>query len=92
MEIVSLIISIIVAVLAVLIFFRTFQRKENDSTQTTLIIQQQVDALRGDVNQNLKNTADTLITSLKNTTDVVFKSLQVTTETVNQQLTMSHHN
>jgi DNA recombination protein RmuC len=44
--------------------------------------------MRGEVNQNLKNTTDTLATSLKNTTDVVFKSLQNTAETMNQQLSV----
>jgi DNA recombination protein RmuC len=88
MEIVSLIVSCVVVVLVLIIFFRTLKSNGGDSAQTTLLFQQQVDALRGEVNQNLKNTADTLVTSLKNTTDVVFKSLQSTTETVNQQLTI----
>jgi DNA recombination protein RmuC len=87
MEIASLIISFCVVILIVILLFRQSPRKVENSSETALLFQQQVDALRGEVSQNLKNTADTLVTSLKNTTDVVFKSLQATTETVNQQLT-----
>ncbi|MGD0036548.1 MAG: DNA recombination protein RmuC [Bacteroidota bacterium] len=87
MEVASLIISLLVVILIVILLLRQSSRKGENSSETTLLFQQQVDALRGEVSQNLKNTADTLVTSLKNTTDVVFKSLQTTTETVNQQLT-----
>jgi DNA recombination protein RmuC len=87
MEVASFIISVSAFILIVVLFLRLFSRKGENSAETTLLFQQQVEALRGEVNQNLKNTADTLVTSLKNTTDVVFKSLQSTTETVNQQLT-----
>jgi DNA recombination protein RmuC len=83
---VSLIVSIVVAVLVLVVLLRTFQRKGNDSTQAALIFQQQVDSLRGEVNQNLKNTTDTFVMSLKNTTDLVLKSLQSTTESMNQHL------
>jgi DNA recombination protein RmuC len=74
-------------ILIVILLLRQSSRKAENSPETALLFQQQVEALRGEVSQNLKNTADTLVTSLKNTTDVVFKSLQATTETVNQQLT-----
>jgi DNA recombination protein RmuC len=87
MEIASFIISLLVILLIVILLLRQSSRKGENSSETALLFQQQVDALRGEVSQNLKNTADTLVTSLKNTTDVVFKSLQATTETVNQQLT-----
>ena len=87
MEVASLIISILVVILVAILLLRQASRKGANASETTLLFQQQVDALRGEVSQNLKYTADTLVTSLKNTTDVVFKSLQATTETVNQQLT-----
>jgi DNA recombination protein RmuC len=86
MEIVSLIVSLVVAVLVLAVLFRTFQQKGIDSTQSTLLFQQQVDSLRGEVNQNLKNTTDTFVMSLKNTTDLVLQSLQSTTESMNQHL------
>ena len=87
MEIASLILIAIVGVLIVILLMRQSSRKGEITSETAMLFQQQVDSLRGEVSQNLKNTADTLVTSLKNTTDVVFKSLQATTETVNQQLT-----
>ena len=87
MEVASFIISLLVVILIVVLLLRQSSRKGENSPENGLLFQQQVDALRGEVSQNLKNTANTLVTSLKNTTDVVFKSLQATTETVNQQLT-----
>jgi DNA recombination protein RmuC len=87
MEVASLIVSLLVGILIIILLLRQSARKGTDSSEAALLFQQQVDSLRNDVNQNLKNTADTLVTSLKNTTDIVFKSLQSTTDTVNQQLT-----
>jgi len=86
MDIVLLAVLISVAVLLLAVLLRTFWKKGNDSTQAALIFQQQVDSLRGEVNQNLKNTSDTFVMSLKNTTDLVLKSLQSTTENMNQHL------
>jgi DNA recombination protein RmuC len=60
------------------------QSEQNDSRQ----VQQQIDTMRGELSQNLKNTTDTLAASMKNTTDVVFKSLQNTAETMNRQLSI----
>jgi DNA recombination protein RmuC len=87
MEVASLILLFLVVILIVVLLLRLSSQKGANSSEAALLFQQQVDALRGEVSQNLKNTADTLSTSLKNTTDVVFKSLQSTTDTVNQQLT-----
>ena len=86
MEVASFVISFIALIFIVILVLRQSSRKGENAPETTLLFQQQVDSLRGEVNQNLKNTADTLVTSLKNTTDVVFKSMQATTESVNQQL------
>jgi DNA recombination protein RmuC len=79
MEIISLVISVVVAVLVLLMLLRTSKRTGDDSTQSTLLFQQQIDSLRGEVSQNLKNTSDTLVTSLKNTTDVVLQQLNSVT-------------
>jgi DNA recombination protein RmuC len=87
MEVASFIISFLALIFIVVLLLRQSSRKGDNTSETTLLFQQQVDALRSEVSQNLKNTSDTLVTTLKNTTDVVFKSLQATTETVNQQLT-----
>ncbi len=86
MDIVMLIVLIVVAVLLLAVLLRTFWQKGDDSTQAALIFQQQVDSLRGEMSQNLKNTTDTFVMSLKNTTDLVLKSLQSTTENMNQNL------
>jgi hypothetical protein len=64
MEIISLIVSVVVAVLVLLVLLRTSKRTGDDSTQAALFFQQQIDSLRGDVSQNLKNTSDTLANSL----------------------------
>ena len=87
MEVASFIMLFFVIILIVILLLRLSSQKGATSSETALLFQQQVDALRGEVTQSLKNTADTLTTSLKNTTDVVFQSLQSTTDTVNQQLT-----
>jgi len=79
MEIISLVISCLVGLLVLLVFFRVSRHKGEDSTQTTLLFQQQIDALRGEVSQTLKNSTDTLATSLKNTTDVVLQQLNSVT-------------
>jgi DNA recombination protein RmuC len=88
MELVLIVLVSIVTVLGVVMLVRLSQQKGGDSTQSTLLFQQQVEALRGELHNNLKNTTDTLATSLKNTTDVIFKSMQATTETVHQQLSV----
>jgi DNA recombination protein RmuC len=49
-------------------------------------MQQQVDALRGEVAQSLKNTSDTLSQSLKATQETLFQSLKLNSDTVSQQL------
>lgn len=59
-----------------------------EPTPQAMFLQQQLDALRVELGQNLKNTSETVRDSIQHTTDVVFKSLQSTTETVNQQLSL----
>ncbi|MBI3579041.1 MAG: DNA recombination protein RmuC [Ignavibacteriales bacterium] len=82
-----LIIVLLVLVAGLLVYLVMKQTSsKGNSTDLSLLMQQQIDGLRGEVSQNLKNTSDSLSTSLQHTTDVVFKSLQSTTETVNQQL------
>lgn len=82
-----LIIVLLVLVTGLLVYLVMKQTSsKGNSTDLSFLMQQQIDGLRGEVSQNLKNTSDSLSTSLQHTTDVVFKSLQSTTETVNQQL------
>ncbi|HTP13123.1 MAG TPA: DNA recombination protein RmuC [Bacteroidota bacterium] len=73
-------------ILLVLILIKLYSSKSDNSGQTTLLFQQQIDSLRSEVSQNLKNSSDSVGEALKNTTNVVFQSLKSATDTVNQQL------
>ncbi|MEK6757191.1 MAG: DNA recombination protein RmuC [Bacteroidota bacterium] len=86
MDIAFLILLVVVVALLVILFVRLSPRKQEEPNHSTLLIQQQIDSLRGEVSQSLKNTADSLGSSLKNTQDTLYQSLKITTETVNQQL------
>jgi DNA recombination protein RmuC len=86
MQTILIIILVVLAGLLVLILRKLYGEKAPESSQTALLMQQQMDSLRGEVSQNLKNTADSVSESLKNTTDVMFQSLKNTSEIVNQQL------
>ncbi len=86
MQLPLLILLAVVVVLLVAVLLKLYGKSSADSPQSALLIQQQVESLRGEVSQNLKNTADSVNEALKNTTNVVFQSLKSTTDTVNQQL------
>jgi DNA recombination protein RmuC len=86
MQVALIILLSVVTMLLLVVIFKMFSQKSSNGGDAALLVQQQIDAMRGEVTQNLKNTADTLSDSLKNTTDVVFHSLKNTTETMNQQL------
>jgi len=86
MDVTLLVLVIAAVALLVILVVRSWPRRTQGSDQSTMLMQQQMDALRGEMSQGLKNTADTLGTSLKNTQDVLYHSLKITTETVNQQL------
>lgn len=73
---------------AVFLLIRQSRSGSSESPATTILFQQQVDSLRGEVGQNLKNTTDSFANSMKQTTDVLFQSLKSTTDSVNQQLTL----
>jgi len=88
MDTALLILLAAVVVLLVILLVRLSPHKLEESSQSTLLIQQQIDALRGEVNQSLKNTADSLGDSLKNTQDALYQSLKITSDTVNQQLSI----
>lgn len=77
---------IVTVILLVVIVVRLRMPKQEETSQATLLIQQQIDALRGEVNLSLKNTSDSLGLSLKTTQDALYQSLKLTSETMNQQL------
>ncbi|MGD0338728.1 MAG: DNA recombination protein RmuC [Bacteroidota bacterium] len=69
------------------------QQPSDQSAQIALLVQQQVEALRGEMTGSMKNTADTVSTNLKNTTDsvnqqiaAVVQQMQKASEMMNNQL------
>jgi DNA recombination protein RmuC len=77
MDILLIILICVITVLIFILLLRLPRKQGQELSQSVLLFQQQVESLRNDLHQNLKNT-----------TDIVFKSLQTTTETVNQQLSV----
>jgi DNA recombination protein RmuC len=71
--------------LGILLYFKLSVKTPLDSSSSVLM-QQQVDSLRSEVSQSLKNTSDTLSQSLKSTQETLFQSLKINADTVNQQL------
>lgn len=86
MEIVVIILLVIVALLLGVIIVRQSKATADPTSQSLVFFQQQIDMLRSEMQQTLKNTTDTVATSLKSTTDVLFQTLKATTDTVHQQL------
>ena len=86
METAVLVLLILLLLLMAAMFLRTRSPQQQENSQATFLIQQQIDALRGEVNLSLKNTSDALGSSLKSTQDTLYQSLKLTSETMNQQL------
>lgn len=86
METLVLFILLLIVGLLVVLVLRQNKIQGDTTPQSLVFFQQQIDALRTEVQQTLKNTTDSVATSLKSTTDVLFQTLKSTTETVNQQL------
>lgn len=86
METAVLVLLILLLLLMAAMLLRTRSPQQQENPQATLLIQQQIDALRGEVNLSLKNTSDSLGSSLKSTQDTLYQSLKLTSETMNQQL------
>ncbi len=61
MEIVSLIGLGVVLVLVLVVLFRQSKRRNEDQTTAALLFQQQMESLRGEVSQSLKNTTDNVV-------------------------------
>jgi DNA recombination protein RmuC len=91
------ILAIALVVLVVIIMRRlpapSKDQPADQSAQMAILIQQQVEALRGEMSGSMKNTADTVTTNLKNTTDSinqqitgVVQQMQKANELVNNQL------
>jgi len=89
-NLILIVLAVLVVMVGVLLFVlgRQLRKKPTEGSDTSLLIQQQIEALRSEVNQSLNNTAELLGGSLQRTTEVVFQSLKTTTDTVNQQLNL----
>ena len=92
MEIVIIALLVVLIALAVFVMVRK-QTASAQPDQSQLMIQQQLDSLRGEVAQTLKHTTDVMFESLRTSSDninsqlgTVRQSLQQTTEQFNQQL------
>lgn len=85
MEFVIVGLLIVVSILLVSLLKRQSVPTSGDNGQLVLV-QQQLDALRGEVSRSQQSATDTLATGLKNTTDTLFQSLRDTTQNINQQL------
>jgi DNA recombination protein RmuC len=79
-----ILLAALVGVMA-LLYFKLSVKAPLDSS-SSILMQQQVDFLRTEVSQSLKNTSDTLSQSLKSTQETLFQSLKINADTVNQQL------
>jgi DNA recombination protein RmuC len=86
MEIVLGIVLVVITGLLVVIFMRLRAPQSPEAMQASMMIQQQIDSLRGEVNTSLRSTSDSLGLSLKATQDSLYQSLKMTSETMNQQL------
>ena len=92
MEIVIIALLVVLVALVVFVMVRK-QTASAQPDQSQLMIQQQLDSLRGEVAQTLKHTTDVMFESLRTSSDninsqlgTVRQSLQQTTEQFNQQL------
>jgi DNA recombination protein RmuC len=92
MEIITTILLVILIVLVAVVLFRK-QSPNTQPDQSQLMIQQQIDSLRGEVSQTLKNSTDVMFETLRTTAEsintqlgTVRQSLQQTTEQFNTQL------
>ncbi len=86
MQLPLIILLVVVVALLLAILLKLYGRKDDGSSQSAFLIQQQVDSLRQEVTQNLKNSADSVNEALKSTTNVLFQSIKNTTDTMNEQL------
>jgi DNA recombination protein RmuC len=93
MEVLTLILVAIVAILVAVVLFRKQGQPASGSDQSALLMQQQIDSLRSEVSQSLKFATDSMFQNMRASTEninqqlsVVTQAVQKTTEQMNQQL------
>ena len=86
MEFALIILSALLAIVLFLLFKRPTPQPPADNSQM-LLMQQQLDSLRGELSKSTQVMSESLSRNLKDTTDTLFQGLKNTTDIVNQQLT-----
>jgi DNA recombination protein RmuC len=93
MEILTLIAVVVLAGLVAVSIFRKQTKEAASTDQSSILVQQQIESLRGEVSQSLKNATDVMFQNMRATSEnlnqqitLVTQSIQKTTEQVNQQL------
>jgi DNA recombination protein RmuC len=86
MELLSIILLVVVAGLLVLLLVRSSGRKGEDAGSSALLMQQQIEALRAEVDRSLKNTADSLSSALNHTQQTLLTVVNDLRKNVTDQL------
>jgi DNA recombination protein RmuC len=85
MELAVIILSALLAIVLFLFFKRPAALPQADNSQL-LLMQQQLDSLKGELSKSTQVMSDSLSRNLKDTTDTLFQSMKNTTDIVSQQL------
>jgi DNA recombination protein RmuC len=86
METAVLVLLILLLLLVAGMLYRMRSAAPQENPESTMLIQQQIDALRGEVNLSLKNSSDSLASSMKTTQDAMYQILKLTSDTMSQRL------
>ena len=84
----EIVLAVVVVSLAGLVLWVLRQRLTGGAgtSDTALLVQQQIDGLRSEMHQGLRGTADSVAQALRSNQDSMLQTLKVTTEQMGQQL------
>ncbi len=85
MEVALIALVILIVILIALLLKKPYSQPLIDNNQL-LLVQQQLDAMRSQLNSSAQTINEALARSLKDSTDTLFQSMKNTTDVVNQQL------
>jgi len=98
MEIATLILLVVLVGMGAIFLLRKKEKPQENSSQSEIMMQQQIESLRNEVSQSLKSATDTMFQGMRSTSEsmnqqigLVTQSIQKTTELVNQQLSAQTH-
>ncbi len=98
MEIATLILLLVLVGMGAIFLLRKKEKPQENSSQSEIMMQQQIESLRNEVSQSLKSATDTMFQGMRSTSEsmnqqigLVTQSIQKTTELVNQQLSAQTH-